>query len=248
MKIVLAQIQAAKGDIDKNIERHCRFINTAVTNGADAIFFPELSVTGYEPELAKKLATTAKDGRLAIFQSLSNENNIVIAVGLPIISNEGINISAVIFQPNLAQQVYSKQYLHDDELPYFIPGNEQLYINIGANKIALAICYESLLPQHVEAVSKHEINMYLALVAKSANGVVKAYRHYPDMAKKYAIPVLMANCVGYCDNFQSAGSSAVWNKVGNLVNRLDENSQGLLIFDTETEQTTTVLQTESIFI
>ena len=248
MKIVLAQIQAAKGDIDKNIEKHCRFINTAVTNGADAIFFPELSVTGYEPDLAKKLATTADDGRLAIFQSLSDENNIVIAVGLPIVSNNGINISAVIFQPNLARQVYSKQYLHDDELPYFIPGNKQLYINVGTNKIALAICYESLLPQHAETASEQGINMYLALVAKSANGVLKAYRHYPDMAEKYAIPVLMANCVGYCDNFQSAGSSAVWNKDGNLVNRLDENSEGLLLFDTETEQTITVLQTENVFM
>ncbi len=243
MKIALAQIQAAKGDINKNIEKHCRFIKTAVDNRADAIFFPELSVTGYEPELAKELATTHDDERLAIFQSLSDESNIVIGVGLPTINQFGIRISMIVFQPHKSKQIYSKQHLHDDELPYFVPGNEQIYIIIGKSKMALAICYESLLPQHAEKVNKEGINIYLASVAKSANGVTKAYRHYPDIAKKYAIYVLMANCVGYCDNFESIGSSAAWNSNGELVGKLDEKGEGLLIFDTETEESIIISQT-----
>ena len=51
MKISIAQTRPIKGDIPANIEAHKRFINLAVSNGADAIFFPELSITGYEPEL-----------------------------------------------------------------------------------------------------------------------------------------------------------------------------------------------------
>jgi hypothetical protein len=53
---------------------------------------------------------------------------------------------------------------------------------------------------------------------------------------KYAMPVLMANCTGYCDNFEGAGQSAVWTSKGNLAAMLNKEEQGLLIFDTETEE------------
>lgn len=53
MKLCSAQIQPIKGDIDRNIQKHIFFINSAIENGADLIFFPELSLTGYEPTLAK---------------------------------------------------------------------------------------------------------------------------------------------------------------------------------------------------
>ena len=60
--------------------------------------------------------------------------------------------------------------------------------------------------------------------------------HYPTIAKKYSMPVLMSNCVGFCDNFQSVGKSAVWTKQGILNGQLDDQSEGVLIFDTETEE------------
>lgn len=55
MKIALAQIQYEKGDIARNIELHLIWIDQAIAQGADCIFFPELSLTGYEPTLPKSL-------------------------------------------------------------------------------------------------------------------------------------------------------------------------------------------------
>ena len=52
MKICAAQTRPVKGNIQQNIENHKKLINLAVVNGADIIIFPELSITGYEPELA----------------------------------------------------------------------------------------------------------------------------------------------------------------------------------------------------
>ena len=60
----------------------------------------------------------------------------------------------------------------------------------------------------------------------------------PAVAKQYAMPVLMANCAGFCDNFLSVGKSAVWTKEGELVGQLDDKTEGILIFDTETEEVT----------
>ena len=59
-------------------------------------------------------------------------------------------------------------------------------------------------------------NIYLASVAKSARGVDKAFSHYPAVAQRYAMTVLMANCVGPCGDFVAVGQSAMWNNRANF--------------------------------
>jgi len=81
--------------------------------------------------------------------------------------------------------------------------------------------------------------IYVASVAKSQNGVNKAMAHYAEIAKKHSMPVLMSNCIGYCDNFESVGNSAVWTKDGKIAGQLDDKSEGIIVFDTETEEVTT---------
>ena len=231
MKICLAQIKSKKGDIVSNITNHLKWINIAISKKADFIVFPELSLTGFEPELAKELATNQNDTRLDKFQQISNLNNISIGVGLPTQSKYGIHISMIVFQPNKARQTYSKQKLHPDELPYFIEGNKQLILKIKNTKIALAICYESFQKEHIENACKQEATLYIVSVAKPKKGTDKAFAYYPKIAKKHTISVLMVNCIGFCDNFNSVGQSTIWNNKGNLVNKLNNKDEGILIFD-----------------
>ena len=55
MKIGIAQIDSKRGDIKKNIALHKERIHLAKEKEVNAIFFSELSITGYEPELASVL-------------------------------------------------------------------------------------------------------------------------------------------------------------------------------------------------
>jgi predicted amidohydrolase len=236
MKICVAQIRPIKGEIDKNIEIHKKFIDLAISKDADMIFFPELSLTGYEPKLAKNLATTQDDNRFDDFQNISDSHNITIGVGMPTKSNSDILISMVIFQPHESRHTYSKQILHSDEVPYFVNGQQQIILTTKKKKIAPAICYESLQPEHAERVFKKGVEIYTASVAKSVNGVAKAFKHYPEIAKKYSMTVLMSNCLGQCDDFESVGKSAIWNKNGLLVGQLNETAEGILIYDTDAEK------------
>ena len=236
MKISIAQIKPIKGDVLSNIKKHETLIEIASSLNASSIFFPELSLTSYEPALAKNLATDQNDLRLDLFQKISNKNKITIGVGLPTKSTKGINISMVVFQPNQLKQTYSKQHLHSDEFGYFEKGNEQLILTVENHKIAPAICYESLQAEHSDNAIKLGANVYLASVAKAEKGFDKAIEYYSALAKKHALPVLMANSIGYCDNFISVGQSSVWTKNGTLAGQLDEDNEGLLIFNTETEK------------
>lgn len=236
MKIAVAQLKPLKGNIAANIEKHLQLIELSLLNKTDALFFPELSLTGYEPELAKDLVVYVYDKRFDEFQNISNAHNISIGIGAPVQFSTGIQISLITFVPNRTRPVYSKQLLHADELPYFVGGEKQVILNVKHKKIAPAICYESLQPEHAEQAHALGAEVYVATVAKAQNGFNKAETHYPEIAKKYGMPVLMANSVGPCDNFLCVGKSAVWNKEGVLLAQLNETEEGILVFDTETSE------------
>ena len=238
MKVSVAQIGSRKGDIPENIRMHKACIEMAISEKVDFIAFPELSITGYEPELAEELAVDIDDFRLDKFQNISDLNNISIGIGVPVRTESGILISMILFQPDQDRKIYSKQKLHADELPFFIEGHEQLILTVGHAKIAPAICYESLFGAHSENAKTLGADIYLASVAKPENAIEKAYEQYQRVAKELALTVLLSNSIGYCDNFLSAGRSAIWDSNGALKATLESESEGILILDTITKEVT----------
>jgi predicted amidohydrolase len=236
VKIGIAQTQPEAGNIKKNAEQHIKLIKQAIDQNVDLIVFPELSLTGYEPSLAKQLANTISDKFLNPFQELANNHEVTLVIGMPTIHNEETTISALIFQPMKKIEVYSKQILHADELPYFVSGkNRHKTLSVKGKQIGLGICYETLQRQHFETAHKLGVDIYIACVAKAQSGINKAYKYFPKIAKQFTTPILMANCVGFCDNFLSAGQSACWNNRGQLVKQLNKNSAGVMVYDAKTE-------------
>lgn len=236
MKICVAQTRPVKGDILSNIEGHKKLIDLAVSFKAETIIFPELSITGYEPSMAKKLATDQDDDRFNEFQIISNDKKIILGLGVPIRNRENVSISMILFQPGKPRQVYSKKHLHADEEGFFVSGRNIPVLEAEKTRIALAICYEISVPAHSEDAFKNGAAIYIASVAKSVTGVAKAIDHLSGIANKYSMTVFMSNCVGYCDNFECGGKSSVWNNKGTLIGQLNEKNEGILIFDTESKE------------
>ena len=237
MKIGLAQTTSLKGNVPKNIQDHLRIIKRAIKLQADLIVFPELSITSYEPELAKDLVTDVNSSLFNPFQVLSDAHEITIGIGMPTPAFDGIHISMLIFQPKKDRLVYSKQILHSDELPFFVCGTKQTILNIKGNKIALGICYETMQREHFEHAKQLGADIYIASAAKAKGGMETANSYYPKMAKEWDTPILLSNAIGFCDNFISVGQSAIWNQNGELLEQLDDQNEGLLIYDTESETT-----------
>lgn len=234
MKLVAAQIASTAGDIGSNIARHVQLVELAARHGADGIFFPELSLTGYEPGLAAQLATVPADERFDEFQRLSDRHAMLVAVGAPLSGSAGIEIGMIVFQPGVARTAYSKQLLHADELPFFTPGAQQRRFSWRDQVLAPAICYESLQPGHAQQAADAGAHIYCTSVAKSARGAAAAYEHYPAIARQHAMTVLMANCVGPADNFVAAGQSGIWNAEGELAICAGATGEALLVYDFDT--------------
>lgn len=236
MKICVAQTRPIKGDIQSNIDNHKKLIDLAVSNGADTVIFPELSLTGYEPELSKELATNQDDSRFNDFQKISDTKQITIGVGVPTKTNTGTCISMILFQADKARQTYSKKYIHPDEEEFFISGQSSTGLIGNKTNIAIAICYELSVPEHSENAFKSGAEIYIASVVKSVNQLDKAIKSLSDIANKYLMTVLMSNCVGQSGGYECAGKTSIWNNKGLLVGQLNDTSEGIIIIDTNTQE------------
>ncbi|POY37361.1 carbon-nitrogen hydrolase family protein [Solitalea longa] len=235
MRISIVQTKPLKGTIDQNLRSHVKFIEAAVNKNVDLIVFPELSLTGYEPELAQELATTASDSRLDVLQQLSDKHSISIWVGLPTRNNNQLFISMIIIQPNQNKITYSKQYLFPPEREIFTSGNNPLVFHFDNEHIvAPAICFELSNPEHHEYAAEQKATIYIASVLNSVTGVDADIEKLSAIAKKYKMTVFMANYVGQSGGYECAGRSSVWDQQGQLIAQLDGVTEGQLIYDTKT--------------
>lgn len=240
MKLCAVQLASLKGDLPGNLQRHLVCIEQAAALGAELVVFPELSLTGYEPSVARQAALPVTSARLDPLQAACDHLGITVAVGLPLPTPDGIRIGMPIFCPEAPRQAYAKQRLHDDELPYFTPGHQALLLEVGEHRVAPAICYESMFLAHAAVARERGADLYLVSVAKTAKGIREGYAHYPEVARELGMPVLMANCVGPADTFIGAGGSAAWDSQGHLLASLDDHSEGLIVLDTRSASAITL--------
>jgi len=240
MRIAAAQLSPSAGDFERNLQKHRVLIDQAVAGGADLVLFPELSLTGYEPTLAKDLTLDLHARALDVLQELSDSHQLTICAGAPTSGHGGVRISMFVFQPGCPRIIYSKQQLHSDELPFFVPGTEQVLLRHGQQVLAPAICYESLRPEHAQRVAQAGAHVYLASVAKSVSGLEKAAGHYPHIARLHGLVLIMANSVGPCDNFVAAGQTSAWDRDGRLLGQLGNEAEGVLLTDTDSGNTTSL--------
>jgi predicted amidohydrolase len=232
MRLCVAQIRPVKGNIDRNIEKHEEIVASASSYSASAIIFPELSLTGYEPTLARELACDASESRFDVFQRIADDKEITIGIGAPTRNEAGNCISMILYQPHQRNRIYSKKHLHHDEEPFFVAGENFNVFTIQESNIAPAICYEISVPQHAENASANGADFYIASVNKSVTAIDAALKRLAEIARKYSMTVLMSNCVGFCDGSRCAGKTSIWNDKGLIIGQLDDRSEGLLFFDT----------------
>jgi len=235
MKVSIAQTRPVKGNIEKNLENHLKFIEKATRNEADIIVFPELSLTGYEPDLSRQLATNKADKRFKVFQEISDAKKITIGVGIPTTEHENIFITMLIFRPNAEIIQYSKQYLYETETEFFKAATNPIVLPFDVkNIVAPAICYETSIEEHAQNAHEKNANIYMASVLNSINGIDKDLNRISNIAKQYSMTAFMANYVGQSGGYECAGKSTIWNDKGEIIAQLSQNEEAILIYNMET--------------
>lgn len=236
MKIGIVQIKPLKGDIEGNLDKHLMLIESVLEKKPDLLMFPELSLTGYEPELARNLAIHPDDSRLTPLQKISDEHHVILCVGSPTVNNNDLFISMIIFQPNKERITYSKQYLYPTEKDIFTAGNTPCILSYDEeNRIAPAICYELSNNEHADYARKMNATAYMASVLNSVNGVAADLERLSHVAVTNQMTTFMTNYIGESGGYECAGKSSIWNSKGELIAQLDDTTEGILLYDSKTE-------------
>jgi predicted amidohydrolase len=145
-KLALAQTDCVIGNVARNVEHHVEQIELAIKQKADAIVFPELSLTGYtlrdlnfevalDPSAAKVLEPLRK---------LSKEITIICG-GVEEDENAAVYNAAFVFEDgeliHTHRKLYPPTYGIFEEMRYFTRGNDLVaFDSKRLGKIGVLVC------------------------------------------------------------------------------------------------------------
>lgn len=219
LDLCAAQMSSIAGDLHANIERHLQFMRHAAQQRVGFLLFPELSLTGYEPSLARELALAPDAALLQPLRDLAKHAAMTTVVGVPLRQpgSDAILIGALIFGADGSQAVYTKQHLHPGEEVVFSQGSGGAMLNIDGEPIALSICADFTHASHVHAAVTSGAGIYATGVLISENGYPHDSQLLQGYAREHALGVLMANHGGPSGGWACAGRSAFWAAGGEQV-------------------------------
>jgi predicted amidohydrolase len=246
--VAAAQTIPVRGDVSANIEQHVRLVLVAANEGAQVVVFPELSLTGYELDLAAGLAFRENDPRLEPLVAAAAAHSVTLVVGAPVRIESRLHIAAFIMSPDRTLAIHTKGRLGafsrdvspDGIVPpaedtVFAPGDRAPLVRFAGNPAAVGICAESLRPAHPKRAAEQGAKTYLAShfgIPLDLEFRVAVLRGH---AENHGMVVVFANYGGPTGGLAASGGSAIWSQTGELLIQLDTSGSGIA-FATEDEQ------------
>ena len=222
-KLRIVQADCTLANFEENLERHVKAIEAAIRDGAEAIAFPELSLTGYNvQDAAQDMAMHIDDRRLDPLRELSRDICIFCG-GIELSDDYGVYNSAFMFEDGAGRSVHRKIYLPTygmfEELRYFSAGRQiETVTSRRIGKVGVAIC-EDFWHMSVPYLLAHQGAKLLLVLMSSplrlspGQGVPAIVTQWQTIASTSAFLlscyVACVNRVGNEDSFTYWGNSAV---------------------------------------
>ncbi len=240
--IAVAQTIPVRGDVDANVERHVRLVRVAAEQHTQVLVFPELSLTGYEIDLARELAFTPDDARLAPIVEAASSHSMILVVGAPVRIAARLHIGAFIVYPERTVELYTKHHLGafsasascDGVVPpaeatVFHPGDHDPLVRFGGHVAAVAVCADTGRPSHLQAAAHRGASVYLASMFVIPSEFDRETANLEAYAARHAMTVAMANYGGPSGGLASAGRSTIWSEKGEPLTQLEATGAGVAV-------------------
>jgi len=228
-KIAAAQIPSVRGDVAANVARHEAAVRAAAAAGVSVVVFPELSLIGYEPDIAASLAFTDGDVRLEPLRRLMLELHLTTMIGAPIRTDDKPAIGTFILGPDGTSQVYRKMHPGSSEVPFFSPGTVPVVLAVESHRIGVSICADSSQYSHAETYYRLGARIYAAGVFLTDEWYLTDAPRLQKFAQDFGMLTLMANQAASIGTHRSAGRSAVWNPSGSLLAQTEGTEEALVV-------------------
>lgn len=242
LRISIAQLNTLVGDIPGNTQKILQYSKQALSDQADIVVFPELSLTGYPPE--DLLLRPSLDGRIqrALDGLLDANLPIAILLGYPKrINRQLFNMAGVIHQGKLLIE-YAKQCLPNyqvfDEKRYFVAGDKPAVFEFKNVRIGLCICEDIWFPEPASQAKAAGADLIININASPYHQQKQQQREAVVAARalENKLPVVYVNAVGGQDELVFDGGSHAVDAEGQLVFRAASFSESLSSVDIAIEQ------------
>ncbi|MET3805031.1 putative amidohydrolase [Nakamurella sp. UYEF19] len=216
------QFVSSPGDISAAVAEHVRLIEAAAESGADVVLFPELSLTGYEPDLIDLhgLRIGPDDKMLQPISQICRQRRVHALIGGPTPGAGLPQIGVLQVDPRGAiRVVYAKQHLHVGEIGIFGAGTAGALLEIGGWKLALSVCSDAAVDAHPVAAAAAGADAYLvgALYVIGSEHRINQQMHEVTRQGMWAV---LAQYSGGTGGGPACGLSGAWGPDGNEVVRL----------------------------
>jgi len=151
-RIACLQFEPRVGDLNKNVEKSCHYIEKAHTMGAKIVVLPELCNSGYvfeSREEAFRSAESVPDGPTTkAWMAAAAQFDMIIVAGIAEQEDGRLYNSAVAVGPKGHIGTYRKNHLWAAENLFFEPGNLGIPVwHTPYGRIAAVICYDGWFPE-----------------------------------------------------------------------------------------------------
>lgn len=250
LRIALAQVNTAVGDIDGNAQRLIDAMSSAREAGAELVAFPELAITGYPPEDLVLHRSFVADNRAALERVAAAAQGISAIVGFVDGSperGEPLYNAAAFLNEGRVAAIYRKIHLPNygvfDEERYFERGFECPVIDFGGVRIGISICedvWEPVGPSEVERAAGAEININInaSPFERSKDDVRREL--ISDLARRNQVFACYVNQVGGQDELVFDGTSLVYDPSGVIISEGKRFAEDLLVVDLDLDRVAAV--------
>jgi predicted amidohydrolase len=251
-RLALAQCAPALGDLKDNLDLHLELTQQAITEGADMVVFPELSLTGYFlKDLVPEVAMTLDDARLAPLFELSKR--IDIATGVVLKSDDFRYYNAALYLSggevkHVHRKVYLPTYGMFDEQRYFAPGDRIRAFDVAGVRAGMLVCEDMWHLSSAYLLFVQGVSLLLCISSSPGRGVlanadadvapgsVGSWNDLLQTVAEYTTSyVAYVNRLGYEDGVNFWGGSCVFGPDGQMVVDAGENA-GLVIADIDVRE------------
>ena len=244
LRVSLAQINTAVGDIWGNADKVIEGIRAADAIGADLAAFPELTITGYPPEdlVLRRGFVEANLAALERVREATQGLSVTAVVGFVDYEGDIFNAAAVLHDGARAG-VYRKQYLPNygvfDEARYFRPGTGVQLFEVAGAKVGVTICEDiwySSGPMQDQCLAGAEVAVNINGSPFHAGKARQREAMLATRAADNAVATLYCNLVGGQDHLIFDGGSTVYGPGGQLLARAPLFREDMLTVDLDVEE------------
>ena len=236
VRIAAFQRRPVLDDVAQAARRLREDIAWCESQGVDLALFPECYAQGYATDRATiaRRAMTVDGPTLAGFLSMLPSSGVDVVVGFIEQRDDGYYNSAAVIGDGVVKGVYAKNHPNERD---FLPGREAPVFRTAGLTFGINICFDANFPESAQRLSTQGAKLIcyplnnMLTAATAAKWRSRSIESLRQRAIETGCWVASSDVVGAVGEQISYGCTCIVNPQGDVVARVAEGDEGVVVFE-----------------